>query len=182
MKVPQAPDPSNWKGKVAAMKPNYLKVAMEGNGSPSFFADGTDYYMVGMGRSAKMPLEKKPTELQGVWEGEIDAFFGGEKLVEKVTTMYAGKELKMHYQNHLEAVLVLKGKGTIEDLGTGETHQLAAGTMSALNAHDRHIVRPETDILTVCVFNPPVTGREVHDENGAYPAEADMVRTAELTS
>ena len=99
-----------------------------------------------------------------------------------VTTMYAGKELKMHYQNHLEAVLVLKGKGTIEDLGTGETHQLAADTMYALNAHDRHIVRPETDILTVCVFNPPVTGREVHDENGAYPAEADMVRTAELTS
>ncbi|MES2272098.1 MAG: ectoine synthase [Pseudomonadota bacterium] len=99
-----------------------------------------------------------------------------------VTTMYAGKELKMHYQNHLEAVLVLKGKGTIEDLGTGEKHQLAAGTMYALNAHDRHIVRPETDILTVCVFNPPVTGREVHDENGAYPAEADMIRTAELTS
>jgi L-ectoine synthase len=22
---------------------------------------------------------------------------------------------------------------------------------------------------TVCVFNPPVTGREVHDENGVYP-------------
>jgi L-ectoine synthase len=20
-----------------------------------------------------------------------------------------------------------------------------------------------------CVFNPPVTGREVHDENGVYP-------------
>ena len=33
-----------------------------------------------------------------------------------VTTMYAGEELHMHYQNHLEAVLVLKGTGTIEDL------------------------------------------------------------------
>jgi L-ectoine synthase len=22
---------------------------------------------------------------------------------------------------------------------------------------------------TVCVFNPPVTGREVHDERGVYP-------------
>ncbi|MGZ4575073.1 MAG: ectoine synthase, partial [Mycobacteriaceae bacterium] len=21
----------------------------------------------------------------------------------------------------------------------------------------------------LCVFNPPVTGREVHDENGVYP-------------
>lgn len=93
-----------------------------------------------------------------------------------VTTMKAGAELKMHYQNHLEAVFVLKGTGTIEDLGTGQTHELKSGVMYALNEHDQHVVRPETDILTVCVFNPPVTGAEVHDETGAYPAEADMVR------
>jgi L-ectoine synthase len=85
--------------------------------------------------------------------------------------MYAGSELKMHYKNHLEAVLVLKGTGTIEDLGTGEVHRLKPGMLYALNANDRHIVRPETDILTACVFNPPVTGTEVHDESGAYPAE-----------
>ncbi len=65
----------------------------------------------------------------------------------------------MHYQNHLEAVFVLKGNGTIEDLGTGETHELSPGVMYALDKHDRHIVRPETDILTACVFNPPVTGQ-----------------------
>lgn len=99
-----------------------------------------------------------------------------------VTTMYAGEEIKMHYQNHLEAVLVLKGTGTIEDLGTGVTHQLASGVMYALNAHDKHVVRPTTDILCACVFNPPVTGAEVHDENGAYPAEADMVRKVELSN
>lgn len=93
-----------------------------------------------------------------------------------VTTMFAGSELKMHYQNHLEAVLVLKGKGTIEDLATGEIHPLQPGVMYALNDHDRHIVRPETDILTACVFNPPVTGAEVHDETGAYPADADSAR------
>jgi L-ectoine synthase len=68
-------------------------------------------------------------------------------------------------------VLVLKGTGTIEDLGTGETHPLKPGVMYALNENDRHIVRPETDLLTACVFNPPVTGREVHDETGAYPAD-----------
>lgn len=95
-----------------------------------------------------------------------------------ITTLNAGTELKMHYQNHLESVFVLKGTGTIEDLGTGETHELKPGVMYALNEHDRHIVRPETDILTACVFNPPVTGREVHDATGAYPAEADMEREA----
>ena len=95
-----------------------------------------------------------------------------------VTTMYAGEEIHMHYQNHLEAVLVLKGTGTIEDLGTGVTHRLASGVMYALNAHDKHVVRPETDILTACVFNPPVTGREVHDENGAYPADPDLAASS----
>lgn len=87
-----------------------------------------------------------------------------------LTKMYAGSELKMHYQNHLEAVMVLKGTGTIEDLATGLTHELKPGVLYALNENDRHIVRPQTDLLTACVFNPPVTGREVHDEAGAYPA------------
>ena len=93
-----------------------------------------------------------------------------------ITTMFAGTELKMHYQNHLEAVFVLKGTGTIEDLGTGEIHRLEPGVIYALNEHDRHIVRPETDILTACAFNPPVTGKEVHDETGAYPADPDLAR------
>lgn len=93
-----------------------------------------------------------------------------------ITTMYAGQELRMHYRNHLEAVFVILGEGTIEDLGTGEVHELRPGTLYALNAHDEHIVRPKSDLVTACVFNPPVTGREVHDETGAYPAEADMAQ------
>ncbi|MCW2413573.1 MULTISPECIES: ectoine synthase [unclassified Sphingobium] len=97
-----------------------------------------------------------------------------------VTTMHAGEELHMHYQNHLEAVLVLKGSGTIEDLGTGVTHKLSPGVMYALNDHDRHIVRPETDILCACTFNPPVTGKEVHDEHGAYPADTSAPREPAL--
>jgi L-ectoine synthase len=26
-----------------------------------------------------------------------------------------------------------------------------------------------------CVFNPPLNGKEVHDENGVYPLEAEAV-------
>ncbi|MGE3692478.1 MAG: ectoine synthase [Novosphingobium sp.] len=93
-----------------------------------------------------------------------------------ITTLEAGAELKMHYQHHLEAVLVLKGKGSIEDLATGKVHRLAGGTLYALDEHDRHVLRPETEMLTVCVFNPPVTGREVHDASGAYPADSGAER------
>jgi L-ectoine synthase len=91
-----------------------------------------------------------------------------------ITTMYAGEELPMHYTNHLEAVFIMSGEGTIEDLGTGHVHELKPGVLYALDQHDRHIVRPRTDVVTACVFNPPVTGREVHDETGAYPADAAL--------
>ncbi|UUT35385.1 ectoine synthase [Microbacterium elymi] len=85
------------------------------------------------------------------------------------TTLYAGTESEFCYQNHIEAVFIVSGEGEIEDLATGEVHQLGPGSLYLLNDHDRHRVRPRTDIRTVCVFNPPVTGREVHDENGVYP-------------
>ena len=41
-----------------------------------------------------------------------------------ITTIYAGAELKMHYQNHLEAVYCISGKGSIEDLETGVKHEI----------------------------------------------------------
>jgi L-ectoine synthase len=92
-----------------------------------------------------------------------------------ITTMKAGAELRMHYKHHLEAVFILQGEGEIEDLGSGKRHELRPGTLYALNANDRHVVRPRTDLITACVFNPPVTGREVHDDTGAYPADAGAV-------
>ncbi|SFQ02371.1 Ectoine synthase [Amycolatopsis rubida] len=76
------------------------------------------------------------------------------------------------HANHIEAVFITSGEGEIEDLATGEVHQLKPGTLYLLNDHDKHQVRPKTEIKCVCVFNPPVTGREVHDENGAYPLAA----------
>ena len=38
-----------------------------------------------------------------------------------------------------------------------------------LDKHDKHAVIAETDLRLICAFYPPVTGREVHDENGVYP-------------
>lgn len=91
------------------------------------------------------------------------------------TTLYAGTESEFCYQNHIEAVFIVEGEGEIEDLATGEVHQLSAGSLYLLNDHDRHRVRPRTQMRTVCVFNPPVTGREVHDENGVYPLVTEPV-------
>ncbi|MGM7699781.1 ectoine synthase [Microbacterium sp. A84] len=85
------------------------------------------------------------------------------------TTLYAGTVNQFWYANHIEAVFIVEGEGEITDLATGETHALAPGSLYLLNNHDKHEVRPRTQMRTVCVFNPPITGREVHDENGVYP-------------
>ncbi|GAB3579948.1 ectoine synthase [Amycolatopsis endophytica] len=96
------------------------------------------------------------------------------------TTLYAGTVNDFWYANHIEAVFVFEGEGEIENKATGEVHQLKPGSLYLLNDHDKHQVRPKTDMRTVCVFNPPVTGREVHDENGVYPlvVEDDAEKTA----
>lgn len=89
-----------------------------------------------------------------------------------ITTIHAGAELDMHYRNHIESVYCIAGEGSIEDMETGETHIIKPGVVYALDKHDRHILRARSEMTMACVFNPPVTGREVHDETGAYPLEA----------
>lgn len=85
------------------------------------------------------------------------------------TVMYAGTQTSMWYANHIEAVLCVEGEGELTDDETGEKHPISPGTLYLLDGHERHTMRPKTDLRLVCVFNPPVTGREVHDENGVYP-------------
>ena len=85
------------------------------------------------------------------------------------TLMDAGTQTDIWYANHLEAVYTIEGEGEIEDLDSGQTHALAPGTLYALDGHEKHIVRAATKMRFICVFTPPLTGAEVHDENGTYP-------------
>lgn len=87
-----------------------------------------------------------------------------------ITTIYANTETHMHYKNHLESVYCISGKGEIRDLATGETHPITPGTIYILNNNDKHILWAHEELSLACVFNPPVTGQEVHDASGAYPA------------
>jgi L-ectoine synthase len=85
------------------------------------------------------------------------------------TVLDAGSVNDFWYANHVEAVFVVAGEGELLDKETGITYQLAPGSLYLLDGHEHHQLRPKTEMRTVCVFNPPVTGREVHDENGVYP-------------
>jgi L-ectoine synthase len=85
------------------------------------------------------------------------------------TTICAGTETYIYYKHHLEAVYCVAGRGEIEDLTTGEIHPIEDGTLYALDQHEKHLLRASEDLRMVCVFNPPLTGTEVHDEEGTYP-------------
>jgi len=89
------------------------------------------------------------------------------------TTIFPGTETHIWYKNHLEAVYCIEGEGEIEVLPERTVHRIEPGVMYALDQHDRHYLRARTKLRLVCVFNPPLTGREVHDEEGVYPLVAD---------
>ncbi len=84
------------------------------------------------------------------------------------TIIPAGTTLEFCYKNHLEAVYCVAGDGSIEDLTSGERHEIRDGILYALNNHDPHILRGgKEDMRLICAFNPPVTGRETHNKEGS---------------
>lgn len=85
------------------------------------------------------------------------------------TTVYPGTETKLWYKNHHEAVWCVEGECELTNDDTGEVFIIGPGDMYLLNNQDRHTLRPITKFRAICVFNPPVVGREDHDEDGAYP-------------
>jgi L-ectoine synthase len=89
------------------------------------------------------------------------------------TIIKEGTETFIWYANHLEAVYCIEGSGEVELADSGEIHRIEAGTLYALDGHEKHYLRAHTQMRMVCVFNPPLTGKEVHDEDGVYPLVED---------
>lgn len=87
-----------------------------------------------------------------------------------ITTIYANTETHIWYQNHLESVYCMSGNGEIETIADGKIYPIEAGTLYILDKNDEHLLRGGSeDMKMACVFNPPLNGKEVHDENGVYP-------------
>jgi len=89
------------------------------------------------------------------------------------TTTEAGAEQVLWYKHHIEANYVIEGEGEVENLTTGEVFALKPGSMYLLDQHDKHRLKSFTRMRLVCVFTPALTGRETHDEDGAYAPPAD---------
>ncbi len=85
------------------------------------------------------------------------------------TLINHGAELELEYTHHLEACYCIEGKGRIRAADVETWHALVPFTLYALDQHDRHVVQAtKADLRLVCVFTPPLSGREVHREDGSY--------------
>ncbi len=93
-----------------------------------------------------------------------------------ITTIYRGAELHLHYQNHLESVYCISGRGEVETVADGQVYPIEPGTIYVLDQNDKHILRGFEEMKLACVFNPPLHGKEVHNAEGAYPLEAEEVK------
>ncbi|WP_439134890.1 ectoine synthase [Pseudomaricurvus sp.] len=92
-----------------------------------------------------------------------------------ITTIYAGADFQMHYQNHLESVYCMSGEGEVETLADGVKYPITPGTLYILDKHDKHVLRATKEMKMACVFNPPLNGKEVHNAEGAYELEAETI-------
>ncbi|CAE8605181.1 unnamed protein product, partial [Polarella glacialis] len=98
------------------------------------------------------------------------------------TVLKAGKSTYIHYKNHVEAVLVVEGEGTIELVREGQKEgegfakfRLGPGVFYGLGGgQESHFLRASeaSDLSVACAFNPPVTGVEDHNKEGVYPVIA----------
>lgn len=70
------------------------------------------------------------------------------------------------YKNHLESCYCVSGSGV---LTVGETeYKIEPDTTYVLDKNEKHFFEAIETVTLICVFNPPLVGTEVHNEEGFY--------------
>lgn len=79
------------------------------------------------------------------------------------TTLDAGAELRFCYRVHSETVYCVEGRGSVENVNEGVVHEITPGTIYTVFPGDDHVVRAETQVRFLCVFDPPCVADESAD-------------------
>ena len=78
-----------------------------------------------------------------------------------------GKQ-RWHYKNHLESCYCIEGRGELTNIETGDVHHIESDVTYILDNNDDHYFEAFETVTLICVFNPPLTGQEVHQKDGSY--------------
>jgi len=87
------------------------------------------------------------------------------------TTIPVGEKQFWHYKNHIESCYCIAGKGELVNTITGESFTIEPDTTYILDQHDPHTFQAFEEVTLLCVFNPPLKGKEIHGDDGSYPSE-----------
>ena len=85
------------------------------------------------------------------------------------TIVHPGQSHRWHYKHHLETCYCIDGKGVLTNEDTKESWEIAPDTTYVLDRHDAHTFEALEETTLICVFNPPLEGGELHDEQDSYP-------------
>jgi outer membrane lipoprotein-sorting protein len=145
-------------GTLAAMKPNFLRVEFKGTSPMLFVSDGKAYHIQAGERHQKQPVEAAPTAFLGQWEGEIDAFFGGDKSLTGREITLTGTEsvggvecdlVKVAGSEHNAAVVYAIGK---------TDHLIRRATLTLPGPNGTSLT--QTNTLTAIKLNVPKTRKD----------------------
>jgi len=84
------------------------------------------------------------------------------------TIIPKGKKGHWHYKYHKESCYCIQGNGILTNLKTGESHLITVGNIYILDNYDNHTFECLEDVILISVFNPPITGGEIHQKDGSY--------------
>ena len=93
----------------------------------------------------------------------------GYTMTKTVIQPSAGKVFQ-HYKNHLETCYCVSGLATLTNATTGEEFEIGPDVTYVLDKNDPHYFEAHEETVLICTFNPPLTGQEIHQEDGSYAA------------
>jgi quercetin dioxygenase-like cupin family protein len=98
----------------------------------------------------------------------------GYTMTKTVIQPSAGKVFQ-HYKNHLETCYCVSGKATLTNAETGEEFNIGPDVTYVLDKNDPHYFEAHEETILICTFNPPLTGNEVHQEDGSYAVNDEFL-------
>ncbi len=158
-------------GVVLTMKPNLMRFELTGRMAPTFVSDGKTYYMYAKGGQIyrKMPVKPNQGEFFGLWEGEVDSFFGGATLVGKVQADYVGPT--RHAGKDCDVVRVtMKEPDRTAVYTIGRADHLIYKSVMTIAEGGRS--RTQTNVLSEIKINGPMKASEFRAAPGPGMQEA----------
>jgi L-ectoine synthase len=79
------------------------------------------------------------------------------------TVIDPGISLRFAYTAHRETVYCIEGEGSVRELASGREWPIRPGSIYSVGIGDDHEVTTRTPLKLLCVFDPPLMGREEAD-------------------